>query len=191
MPSRLAYMLHNLSHTPACLYLTRPGEYVDMVTGHIGGNSRLTARGEAYAMAVYDYFKKELPPPKSFSIMSSCSKRCVQTVSHFFQHNTTTTTPTSPLSNNNNSIDEETNKAEDKHWPRTIHVPKNNTGTELNFRVAFFPTLDNINHGDCEGLRFEDVYRTMPSTLQAINADPYYTAWPNGECIHQVYNSRL
>lgn len=53
MPSRLAYMLHNLSHTPVSLYLTRPGEYLDMISGHIGGNSRLTLRGEAYAIALF------------------------------------------------------------------------------------------------------------------------------------------
>lgn len=64
MPSRLAYMLHNLSHTPVSLYLTRSGEYLDMVSGHIGGNSRLTLRGEAYAIALFEYFTKELPYPK-------------------------------------------------------------------------------------------------------------------------------
>ncbi|EPY24792.1 6-phosphofructo-2-kinase [Strigomonas culicis] len=165
MPSRLAYMLHNLSHTPANLYLSRPGEYVDMLCGRIGGNSRLTERGKAYSAALFEYFKAEMPPHASLNVMTSCAKRATQTI-HYFA--------------------EESSKLYGQ--PAVDHA---NSDTDLNCHVSYFPTLDDINHGDCEGMLLSDVRKTMPNTLHSMCADPYYTAWPNGECIHQVFNARL
>lgn len=165
MPSRLAFMLHNLSHTPMNLYLTRAGEYVDMLSGRIGGNSRLTARGRAYSQALFEFFQREIPATTSLTVMTSCAKRCTQTMHHFAEESIKLqATPTTAAAEG--------------------HV-------SLRCRVSYFPTLDDINHGDCEGQLLSDVLRTMPNTLQSMKADPYYTAWPNGECIHQVFNSRL
>ncbi|KAK7201157.1 6-phosphofructo-2-kinase/fructose-2,6-biphosphatase-1-like protein [Novymonas esmeraldas] len=167
MPSRLAFMLHNLSQCPMNLYLTRAGEYVDMLSGRIGGNSRLTARGRAYSRAVFTFFQRELPPTTALTVMTSCAKRCTQTVHYFAEE----------------SIKRQTTP------PATSPPPDGEPA--LHCRVSYFPTLDDINHGDCEGQLLSDVLRTMPNTLQSMKADPYYTAWPNGECIHQVFNSRL
>ncbi|CAM39296.1 6-phosphofructo-2-kinase/fructose-2,6-biphosphatase-1-like protein [Leishmania braziliensis MHOM/BR/75/M2904] len=167
MPSRLAFMLHNLSQTPMNLYLTRAGEYVDLLSDRIGGNSRLTERGRAYSRVLFEYFHKEIPSTTSLTVMTSCAKRCTQTVHYFaeesIKHHSTPTTASEQV----------------------VDSPS------LRCRVLYFPTLDDINHGDCEGQLLSDVMRTMPNTLQSMKADPYYTAWPNGECIHQVFNSRL
>ncbi|KEG06121.1 6-phosphofructo-2-kinase/fructose-2,6-biphosphatase [Trypanosoma grayi] len=165
MPSRLAYLLHNLSHAPANLYLTRAGEYVDLVAGRIGGNSHLTERGKAYSEALFNYFQKELQM-NPFIIMSSCALRCTETVQLFEERGV-------PQQQDASS---ETAEGE---------------GPALNCRVAYLPTLDNINHGDCDGQLLSDVRKTMPSTLKQMQADPYYTAWPNGECTHQMFNARL
>lgn len=173
MPSRLAFMLHNLSHTPVNLYLTRAGEYVDVLTGRIGGNSRLTKRGRAYSQALLDFFKDEIPPTTSLTVMTSCAKRCTQTVHHFAEESIKLqATPTAAAAADGQATAQE-------------------AVAELHCRVSYFPTLDDINHGDCEGQLLSDVLRTMPNTLQSMKADPYYSAWPNGECIHQVFNSRL
>ncbi|GET89392.1 6-phosphofructo-2-kinase/fructose-2,6-biphospha ta se1-like protein [Leishmania tarentolae] len=167
MPSRLAFMLHNLSQTPMNLYLTRAGEYVDLLTDRIGGNSRLTARGHAYSRALLEYFQKEIPSTTSLTVMTSCAKRCTQTVHYFAEESIKCrSTPT--------TASEQTERK-----------------PSLRCRVLYFPSLDDINHGDCEGQLLSDIVRTMPNTLQSMKADPYYTAWPNGECIHQVFNSRL
>ncbi|KAG5502085.1 hypothetical protein GH5_05029 [Leishmania sp. Ghana 2012 LV757] len=167
MPSRLAFMLHNLSQTPMNLYLTRAGEYVDLLNDRIGGNSRLTKRGRAYSRALFDYFQNEIPSTMALTVMTSCAKRCTQTV-HYFAEESIKHRPPPPTASR---------QTEGNPPPRC--------------RVLYFPTLDDINHGDCEGQLLSDVLRTMPNTLQSMKADPYYTAWPNGECIHQVFNSRL
>lgn len=177
MPSRLAFMLHNLSHTPTNLYLSRAGEYLDMLSGRIGGNSRLTARGRAYSKVLFNFFQQELSAPTSLTVMSSCAKRCVQTVHYFAEEmarQQQQQQPDRPTTAESSDAD-----AKGAEEPR------------LRCRVSYFPTLDDINHGDCEGQLLSDVLKTMPSTLQAMKADPYYTAWPNGECIYQVFNARL
>ncbi|KAH9598666.1 Ankyrin repeat-containing domain [Trypanosoma melophagium] len=183
MPSRLAYMLHNLSHSPGNLYLTRAGEYVDFVSGRIGGNSQLTERGKAYSEALFEYFQKELGM-NSFTVMSSCALRCTETV-HYFEEQSVlqhgiSPTKTESIAEPNGSGDTAATSEEDK-----------TVGLKLNCHVAYFPTLDDINHGDCSGQLLSDVRKTMPGTLRLMQADPYHTAWPNGECMHQVFNARL
>ncbi|KPA86734.1 6-phosphofructo-2-kinase/fructose-26-biphosphatase-1-like protein [Leptomonas pyrrhocoris] len=177
MPSRLAFMLHNLSHTPVNLYLTRAGEYVDMLSGRIGGNSRLTKRGRAYSRALFNYFKSEIPSTTALTVMTSCAKRCTQTVHYFAEESIKLQGP--PNAPAAATVAE--------HQP----PQQQENAAELHCRVSYFPTLDDINHGDCEGQLLSDVLRTMPNTLQSMKADPYYAGWPNGECIHQVFNSRL
>eukprot|EP00796_Vickermania_ingenoplastis_P009171 gene9171-6450_t len=165
MPSRLAFMLHNLNHTPTAVYLTRSGEYVDLSSGRIGGNSSLTARGTAYTQALFEFFQKELKPTEFLNVLSSCATRSTQTCAPF-----------SKIA----LLDEVPRDQESSTEPPPFHC-----------RVVYFPTLDDINHGDCEGMLISEVKQTMPYTIQEMKADPYYTAWPNGECLHQVFNSRL
>lgn len=168
MPSRLAFMLHNLSHIPNTVYLTRSGEYVDLSSGRIGGNSSLTTRGTAYTQALFDFFVKEIPHGDFLSVLCSCATRSTQTCAPF-----------SKIA----AMDEDRRRQE-----------SGSEGTEeppFHCRVVYFPTLDDINHGDCEGMLIQEVKQTMPYTIQEMRADPYYTCWPNGECLHQVFNARL
>ncbi|ORC87659.1 6-phosphofructo-2-kinase/fructose-2,6-biphosphatase [Trypanosoma theileri] len=195
MPSRLAYMLHNLSHSPGNLYLTRAGEYVDFVSGRIGGNSQLTERGKAYSEALFEYFEKELKM-NSFTVMSSCALRCTETVRHFeeqsvFQHGSGSGGPSSSSMENNSAPTATGEEEEEGKEKGEKEGEKTTTGLKLNCRVAYFPTLDDINHGDCDGQLLSDVRKTMPGTLRRMQEDPYHTAWPNGECMHQVFNARL
>ncbi|KAH8609811.1 putative Ankyrin repeats (many copies) [Trypanosoma vivax] len=164
MPSRLAYMLHNLNHSLKNIYLTRSGEYVDLVHQRIGGNSPLTERGQAYSKALFEYFRKEYGM-EHFVVMSSCALRCTETVQHFEKQSVASQDDVLSL------VQGECVRA--------------------NCRVHYLPTLDDMNHGDCNGMLISDVYRTMPCTLRQVLADPYHCAWPNGECIHQVFNTRL
>nr|CCC91312.1 putative 6-phosphofructo-2-kinase/fructose-2,6-biphosphatase [Trypanosoma congolense IL3000] len=163
MPSRLAYMLHNLNPLPNNIYLTRSGEYVDLVDQRIGGNSHLTERGKAYSKAIYEYFRKE-QQSEHFVVMSSCAVRCTETIQYF----------------ESCSI-----------LPNDSYLTSALDGAQLNCRVSYLPALDDTNHGDCDGMLLSDVCCTMPGTLKNILEDPYLTAWPNGECTHQVFNARL
>ncbi len=57
--------------------------------------------------------------------------------------------------------------------------------------VRLLPTLDDISYGDFDGQPVETVVRTLPRTWAGIQQDPYNTAWPNGESVKQVFESRL
>ncbi|RHW71576.1 6-phosphofructo-2-kinase/fructose-2 [Trypanosoma brucei equiperdum] len=163
MPSRLAYMLHNLNPCSHNIYLTRSGEYIDLVDQRIGGNSPLTERGRAYGRAIFEYFRREHGAER-FVVMSSCAVRCTETVHYFDKRNELSQDP---------------------------YFASGSTSPAVNCRVSYLPTLDDINRGDCEGMLLSDVRRTMPGTLRNILDDPYLTAWPNGECTHQVFIARL
>lgn len=209
LQSRLAYMLHNLRHTPQALYLTRSGEYEDLVSGRIGGNSRLTKRGEAYSRALYEFMRTEMGATP-FVVMSSCATRCTQTVRHFvaaaiknsdhFQEPPAPAHLGPPPLSQRLSAESIASSCEDKvgSFASTIGadgvplVPSTSSATsEPNCRVAYFPTLDDLNHGDCEGQLLSDIMATLPNTMASMHADRYNVAWPNGESIQQLFNGRL
>lgn len=179
MPSRLAFMLHNLNPAPKPVYLTRCGEYVDLTYGRIGGNSGLTPRGMAYAEALLEYFTAELSKDDLLNVFCSCATRATQTATLFA------------------AIE----KQEEELLTAQEKTPTSTTASEcpsevhrqlpFHCRVGYFPSLEDINHGDCEGMLFSDIKQIMPYTIKEMKADPYHTPWPNGECLHQVFNSRL
>ncbi|CCW64093.1 unnamed protein product [Phytomonas sp. EM1] len=167
MPSRLAYMLHNFNQSQQNLYLTRAGEYVNLISGRIGGNSELTARGVAYSIALFNFFKEEVSASTPLLVMSSSSARCMQTARYFAEESA------KGASNPSASDQEETKKV------------------QLNCHVDYIPNLEDISYGDCDGLLLSDIRKTMHSTFLAIQADSYDTPWPNGESIRHVFNTRL
>lgn len=179
MPSRLAFMLHNLNPSPKPVYLTRSGEYVDLTYGRIGGNSGLTPRGIAYGEALLEYFTTELSKDDLLKVFCSCATRATQTATLFSsiekqEEDILTAMETTPASSMSSEC-----PSEGSH-----KLP-------FHCRVGYFPSLEDINHGDCEGMLFSDVKQIMPYTIKEMKADPYHTPWPNGECLHQVFNSRL
>lgn len=229
MPSRLAFMLHNLNHQPNPVYLARSGEYVDLYYGRIGGNSSLTVRGMAFTKALFDYFKKEIGPDEYLHVLSSCATRSTQTAAPFSNiarldeeiarrhteeraakqaleaqkqqakeveggqsHSNDNANEDDDDNNTNNNNNSNSGNAIEKDCPAGHSAaPPEDPERPFHCRVVYFPTLDDINHGDCEGMLISDVKQTMPYTIQEMRADPYYTAWPNGECLHQVFNARL
>jgi len=55
LQARIVYYLMNIHITPRTIYLTRHGESEYNQMGKIGGNSRLSVRGEKYSTALADY----------------------------------------------------------------------------------------------------------------------------------------
>lgn len=162
VPSRLAYLLHNLKHSPVPLYLTLPGEHEDLITSKLGGNGRLTERGRAYSLALYNFMARERL--SKLAVLAGSKKRCIHSCYYFSQ-------AAQQLIGGGGPNDE---------GPGGIDCT-----------VDSFPTLDDISYGDCEGQTLEEVRATLPNTLDNLTREPYTTAWPNGESIQQVYMSRL
>lgn len=181
MPSRLAFMLHNVNPAPKPIYLTRCGEYVDLKQGRIGGNTGLTSRGVAYSTALLEYFTTELDSNSMLNVFCSCATRATQTSAPFSR--------IEKMEDNSLFTQKNDDCATVPASPDCLAA--NPHKVPFSCRVIYFPSLDDINHGDCEGMLFSEIKQTMPYTLQEMQADPYYTAWPNGECLHQVFNSRL
>lgn len=202
LQSRLAYMLHNLRHYPQPIYLTRAGEYEDLVSGRVGGNSRLSRQGEAYSKALFEFMKTEMNG-QQFVVMSSCAARCTQTVRHFVhaalrnrevvqEPPAPAHLPPPPLSQAHGSSESISSTGSLNQTPsQTPTVPSALALCEANCRVAYFPTLDDLNHGDCEGQLWSDIDATLPNTMASMKADPYHVAWPNGESLDQLYTGRL
>jgi broad specificity phosphatase PhoE len=200
LQSRLAYMLHNLRHYPQPIYLTRAGEYEDLVSGRVGGNSRLSRQGDAYSKALFEFMKSEMNG-QQFVVMSSCAARCTQTVRHFVhaalrnrevvqEPPAPAHLPPPPLSQAHGSSESISSTGSHSQTPnQTPTVPS--AICEANCRVAYFPTLDDLNHGDCEGQLWSDIEATLPNTMSSMRADPYHVAWPNGESVDQLYTGRL
>lgn len=199
LQSRLAYMLHNLRHTPLPLYMTRSGEYEDLVSGRVGGNSRLSKAGEAYSKALFEFMKNEMCG-QHFVVMSSCAARCTQTVRHFVhaalknrevvqEPPAPAHLPPPPLSQALGSSESlSSSQGSQSGIAPSVSTLSNETA---NCRVAYFPTLDDINHGDCEGQLWSDINATLPNTMASMKGDPYHVAWPNGESLDQLFTGRL
>lgn len=78
LPTRLVYLLLNESHHRHKLFLCAAGEWDHLVRGRIGGNSKLTPSGMAYASALGEFIKKEIGD-EPFMLMSSQQVRARQT----------------------------------------------------------------------------------------------------------------
>eukprot|EP00758_Cryptobia_borreli_P002228 Tbor_TRINITY_DN2875_c0_g1::TRINITY_DN2875_c0_g1_i1::g.23132::m.23132 len=56
----MAHYLHNLRQHPPVLYLTLTGEYEYLIQGRLGGDSGLTAAGEAYAKVLHRFIVEDI-----------------------------------------------------------------------------------------------------------------------------------
>lgn len=80
LPGRLVFFLMNLHLVRRPIWLTRHGQSEDNAHGRIGGDSGLTARGEAYATALAAFVRENsIRPPV---VWCSTLKRTIQTVRH-------------------------------------------------------------------------------------------------------------
>lgn len=179
IPTFLAHLLHNLRQDAPSLYLTESGEWEDLVLKKLGGDSNLTAAGNCYSVALFEFISKELGRNR-FLVMSSTAARAVQTCQQFAH-----IASLDPC--NNVSQDDITSGFGTSPVVNSMSLEVLNTRC----RVAYFPTLVDINHGDCEGQTEEAVQAIFPGTMANMRKDPFNVAWPNGESINQVFTARL
>ncbi|KAF7122089.1 hypothetical protein CNMCM5793_000044 [Aspergillus hiratsukae] len=83
LSSRLVYYIQNLHIKPRSIWLSRHGESEYNVTGKIGGDSNISPRGEAYALALPGLLRKSGVPLNSKAVIwTSTLKRTIQTARH-------------------------------------------------------------------------------------------------------------
>ncbi|KAE8354113.1 hypothetical protein BDV28DRAFT_156480 [Aspergillus coremiiformis] len=83
LSSRLVYYIQNLHIKPRSIWLSRHGESEYNLSGKIGGDSNISARGQAYARALPGLMKKSgIPPNTKIVIWTSTLKRTIQTARH-------------------------------------------------------------------------------------------------------------
>ncbi|XP_032311795.1 6-phosphofructo-2-kinase/fructose-2,6-bisphosphatase 1 isoform X1 [Drosophila ananassae] len=76
--SRIVYYLMNIHITPRTIYLTRHGESEHNLSGLIGGDSNLSARGHQYARALSTFISQQ--HIDGLRVWTSWMKRAIQTV---------------------------------------------------------------------------------------------------------------
>lgn len=86
IPGKITQFLLNTHISRRSIYLSRHGQSEYNVTGQLGGDSKLTARGRAYALSLADYFRREFASSIAAgvepTVWSSQLTRATQTVEH-------------------------------------------------------------------------------------------------------------
>lgn len=83
LSSRLVYYIQNLHIKPRSIWLSRHGESEYNLVGQIGGDSDISARGEAYARALPGLLKQSgVPPGARLTVWTSTLRRTIQTARH-------------------------------------------------------------------------------------------------------------
>ncbi|MCJ1372792.1 Fructose-2,6-bisphosphatase [Loxospora ochrophaea] len=79
LQSRVVYYLMNLHIKPRSIWLSRHGESEFNLSGQIGGDASLSARGELYAKRLPDLVAQSVGDDRKLTIWTSTLKRTIQT----------------------------------------------------------------------------------------------------------------
>jgi broad specificity phosphatase PhoE len=79
LPGRLVFFLMNIHTVRRPIFLTRHGESDFNVSGQIGGDAGLSARGVQYAVALSDHLRKKLDGTPRVTVWTSSLRRAVET----------------------------------------------------------------------------------------------------------------
>jgi len=80
--SRIVYYLMNVKITPRTIYLTRHGESYNNITGKIGGDSSLSARGEEFSRQLAEYIEEVVKEHPNLLVWTSWMKRTISTAKY-------------------------------------------------------------------------------------------------------------
>lgn len=78
--ARIVYYLMNVHITPRTIYITRHGESYNNVIGRLGGDSKLTPRGEEFAKKLGEYVNQLQHP--NFKVWTSWLHRTIDTAKY-------------------------------------------------------------------------------------------------------------
>jgi broad specificity phosphatase PhoE/predicted kinase len=196
LATRLVYLLHNLWYEPYQLYFTVCGEWEDLVLGKLGGNSKLTEHGEDYATALAKYLADDvnththkprtIPAQLASSAMSEEDEKLMPSASGEVDNSSFDLTYRPTIQGPPLVI-----MCSVQTRARQTCAPIKSTPGLEGCVFRYLPTLNDLSYGDCEEQTPEDIKATLPNTLRGIQADPYNNAWPNGESVKSLFESRL
>lgn len=88
LPGQISMFLANSHTVKRKIWISRHGESEFNANARLGGNSGLTTKGHAYAIALASYFEHILPPTTNLEVYTSTLIRTQQTVQHMSSRHT-------------------------------------------------------------------------------------------------------
>lgn len=172
---RVGNLLGHLRHRSIRLYLATHGQAEDAERRK---NETLTASGRVFRNQLFNYISGEMKG-RLFSVKVGTSGACLETAAPFVEAEAAymAAAPSPMVSTRAEALEE----SDSEHESFGV----------VACRVGQFSTLDDIKYGDCEGFTTDEIMSVMPKTYETIIRDPYNTAWPNGESVRQVFETRL
>ncbi|KAH7415185.1 hypothetical protein KP509_14G031600 [Ceratopteris richardii] len=82
LPGRILFFLVNTHTSPRPIFLTRPGESFGTIQKVVGGDHRLSERGEEYAKVLADFVNEQLKTEHTASVWTSTLQRTLFTAQH-------------------------------------------------------------------------------------------------------------
>ena len=171
LSAQTVYYLLNFNLAPRQIWITRHGESIDNVKGKIGGDSDLSERGQAYAMALTAFIKHE------------------RQAWEIHQHEKALSTHFPPLPGDTTPPNPEytTNSEGDQSAPKNFCVwssmLKRSIQTaqffdEEEFDVKQMKMLDELNAGIMEGLTYEEIRRKHALEYELRKRDKLHYRYP-------------
>jgi len=152
LPSRMAQFLMNMHVEPRSFYFTRHGQSEYNSKGKVGGDSGLSASGNAYAKALAEWVKVHLMldeqgKPRPTRLWTSSMKRCVETARFIPQF--------------------KFESADGTEW--------------INMRPKVFRNLDELYAGECDGMTYDEIAASFPEDAERREKDKFSYRYPRGE----------
>lgn len=156
LPSRISQFLVNLHVDCRSFYLSRHGQSEYNRLGKIGGDSDLTAHGEAYAKALGEWVDAKVSlaadgSPVPCRLWTSSLLRTRRTARHI-------STPV---------VSYTTSDGAHLDW--------------VQMRPKAFRNLDELYAGLCDGMTYEEIADNYPDEAEARGADKFQYRYPRGE----------
>ncbi|KAH6621669.1 6-phosphofructo-2-kinase-domain-containing protein [Chaetomium sp. MPI-SDFR-AT-0129] len=86
LQSRVVYFLMNLHIRPRSVWLSRHGESMFNLDGRIGGDAKLSHRGEEYARKLPELVRESVGSDRPLTVWTSTLKRTIATARHLPKH---------------------------------------------------------------------------------------------------------
>lgn len=177
LSGQAVFFLLNLNLAERLIFITRHGESEDNVSGKIGGNAKLTARGQKYAAALtrlidqerlkfrqhqldqWSFHPRTIPQPDDHWVANP------QPRDGYYSDNTPP--PEKPFS----------------VWTSSLFRSKETaTGFDDDlYDVKEFKIMDEIDSGICEGLTYNEIEQQLPAEYEARRRNKLYYRYPGGE----------
>lgn len=184
LAGQTVFFLLNLNLAERLIFITRHGESEDNISGKLGGDASLTARGKKYGAALTRLIEQERQKFRQHQLSQwSFHPRTIpQPGDHWVanpQPRDGYYTGTSPPPEKAFSV-----------WTSSL-ARSNQTAEGFDpddYDVKQFKILDEIDAGVCEGYTYQEVQKQMPHEYEARRQNKLYYRYPGGESYLDVFH---